>query len=470
MAKPVLYIIHGWTYTTEHWKKTLVTLEKLGIEPKMLNVPGLTAPSKAVWTIADYMKWADGQIPDGAVALGHSNGGRILLNLCSQNPAKLKHLILLDAAGVYEPSTKRDVARTLSKGMGFLKKVPGATKVWHKLTGSSDYARAPENMKKTLSNMLDSDRDLAIKKVTTPTSIIWGKADTTTPSRQAEKMRQELPNSTLEMHEGWTHAPYISHPEELARVIFRILKNPPRNPQVVDDTLSVSAAHALKRASGPVLSSDQDVNGVVPGAPTKLELKNGKISPAEKIVISEEDAAAIKYDTKPPKEEPKPTDVAEKSASANFKKAQTKASPQLDSTAVSASASLPKVDKKGLLFQKTHKRSASLSLKAKENDRKKKSLDHEKGAATVEKEENIPIVSGEVMTSERMPEDLKEQNKLEIARNAVSGLGLRKRMLGRKNSREKVDPKSKKVREAEIAPKMEASEMVDSTVTSEGAK
>ena len=75
-----LYIIHGWTYTTAPWTKTIELLKKSDIEVEMLHVPGLTSPSKKVWAIEDYVKWADQNIPDGAVALGHSNGGRILLN------------------------------------------------------------------------------------------------------------------------------------------------------------------------------------------------------------------------------------------------------------------------------------------------------------------------------------------------------------------------------------------------------
>ena len=101
-----LYIIHGWTYTVEPWKKTIELLREKGLSVKMLRVPGLTEESKKEFTIADYVKWADSEIPDGAIALGHSNGGRILLNLCAEKPEKLKYLILLDAAGVYEPSIK----------------------------------------------------------------------------------------------------------------------------------------------------------------------------------------------------------------------------------------------------------------------------------------------------------------------------------------------------------------------------
>ena len=133
-----LYIIHGWTYTTEPWAKTISLLRDYGWQVKMLHVPGLTEPSRKVWTIEDYVKWADRNIPDGAIALGHSNGGRILLNLCSQNSAKLRHLILLNSAGVYEVSKKRNLSRKASKVLAPLKRIKPLRKVVHKALGASD--------------------------------------------------------------------------------------------------------------------------------------------------------------------------------------------------------------------------------------------------------------------------------------------------------------------------------------------
>ena len=219
-----LYIIHGWTYTVAPWEKTIDILKKNGINVKMLNVPGLTTPSKKVWTIEEYVKWADQNLPDGAIALGHSNGGRILLNLCNTNMHKLKHLILLDAAGVYEPSRKRDFSRKMAKILAPLKKIKPLRKVVHKLLGASDYDRAPENMKQTLANMLDSDKFLDISKVTVPTTIVWGEADTITPLRQGKKMHEEIAGSTIITRKNWTHAPYIVDPEGLASVITKIME------------------------------------------------------------------------------------------------------------------------------------------------------------------------------------------------------------------------------------------------------
>ncbi|MBR3138839.1 alpha/beta hydrolase [Candidatus Saccharibacteria bacterium] len=219
-----LYIIHGWTYTIEPWKNTLAMLRDNDISVKMLRVPGLTEPSDKVYTIADYVKWAEKEIPDGAIALGHSNGGRILLNMCAKKPEKLKYLVLLDAAGIYEPTTKKKIVEKLAKIGKPLKKVPIIDKAFHKITGSTDYSRAPENMKITLANMLASDKDLDFSKVTTPTFILWGKKDTTTPPRQATMMYEKLPQAELKFYANWTHAPYISDPEGLARALTTLVK------------------------------------------------------------------------------------------------------------------------------------------------------------------------------------------------------------------------------------------------------
>lgn len=218
------YIIHGWTYTVEPWNRTLAILKHNGINVKMLHVPGLTEPSKKVYEIEDYVKWADANIPDGAIALGHSNGGRILLNLCSNKPGKLSNLILLDSAGVYEVTAKKRAVARLAKIGKPLKKIPVVDKAFHRFTGTTDYSKAPENMKQTLVNMLESDKNLKIENVSTPTFILWGKKDTTTPPRQATAIYEKLPHAELKFYANWTHAPYISDPEGLARALEKLVK------------------------------------------------------------------------------------------------------------------------------------------------------------------------------------------------------------------------------------------------------
>lgn len=219
-----LYIVHGWTYTVEPWKSTLKMLLDNGVNVKMLNVPGLTEKSDKEFKIEDYVEWADREIPDGAIALGHSNGGRILLNLCAKNPKKLKCLILLDAAGIYEPTKKKQIVERLAKIGRPFKTIPLINKVFHRLTGTTDYSRAPENMKRTLVNMLESDKHLDFSKITTPTYILWGKKDTTTPPRQATAMYEKLPHAELKFYANWTHAPYIADPSGVAKALTTLVR------------------------------------------------------------------------------------------------------------------------------------------------------------------------------------------------------------------------------------------------------
>jgi pimeloyl-ACP methyl ester carboxylesterase len=211
-----LYILHGWTYNPEPWLEVIKDLKKQGIEAELLRVPGLGEKSDEVFTIDDYVKWAKKKLPKGSIALGHSNGGRILLNLLSAEPDYLNGIILLDAAGVYEESKKRNASRKLSKIFSPLKKSKLARKVVHKVLGASDYENAPENMKQTLDNMIQSDKNLDIARVTTPTQIIWGSDDNITPLRQGKKMHELIKGSELTVKDGWRHSHYLVSTSELA--------------------------------------------------------------------------------------------------------------------------------------------------------------------------------------------------------------------------------------------------------------
>jgi pimeloyl-ACP methyl ester carboxylesterase len=74
-------------------------------------------------------------------------------------------------------------------------------------------------MKQTLHNMIISDKQLDPSRITTPTQIIWGAADCTTPLNQGKKLHQLIKGSKLIIQPDWPHAPYFKTPEELAQVI-----------------------------------------------------------------------------------------------------------------------------------------------------------------------------------------------------------------------------------------------------------
>ena len=76
-------------------------------------------------------------------------------------------------------------------------------------------------MKKTLTNMLDSDKNLDISGITTKTMLVWGSDDRMTPLRQGKKMHELLKNSKLTVKEGWRHSHYLKSTKETADEIAK---------------------------------------------------------------------------------------------------------------------------------------------------------------------------------------------------------------------------------------------------------
>ncbi len=220
-----LFIIHGWTYSLDKWTAICRLLKEAGFEPVLLKVPGLTAPSDKVWDMDGYVQWLDKQLAGEAapVVIGHSNGGRIALSYAQAHPGRLKHLILIDSAGVVNTrktrTAKLKTLKLLAKVGKVLTPIPGVKQTFYRVIGGQDYLQAPPNMKQTMQQMFEADNQLEFKRIDVPTTIIWGRDDSYTPLRDGQKMAAMLPDADLHVIDHARHAPFFSHPDEVIDVI-----------------------------------------------------------------------------------------------------------------------------------------------------------------------------------------------------------------------------------------------------------
>ena len=219
-------ILHGWTYSLEKWQTFLKLLKEKGIEPIMLNVPGLTSKDDNVWNIGDYVNWLK-EIVDKeknkVILIGHSNGGRIALNFAIKYPEKISNLILIDSAGIYHNelplALKRVIFKILAKLGKAFRNSSTIKNAFYKLTGENDYKDANPNMKQTMINLLNSDKLLRPKNIQVPTLIFWGKEDKIAPLSDGILMNKLIKNSKLEIIKNARHSPQYSHPDEVANII-----------------------------------------------------------------------------------------------------------------------------------------------------------------------------------------------------------------------------------------------------------
>ena len=225
----MLYILHGWSYSTEKWEPFLDLLEKSGVEYRMLKIPGLTAPLDQVWALDDYVYWLklEATSPQPTAILGHSNGGRIAAVFAAKYPHKVRKLILVDSAGIIHRDLKTLFKRTLFRTAAKIgKRITSRNLIrnlTYKLAGEQDYNRADPILKEAMLNLISQDLEPIFSKIKVPTLIVWGRDDRATPLSDGRKIHELIPGSKFQIIENAKHAPQFTHPKEVSEIITKIL-------------------------------------------------------------------------------------------------------------------------------------------------------------------------------------------------------------------------------------------------------
>lgn len=225
-----IYVLHGWTYSIDKWSQLIGELKEREIDSAMLKVPGLTDGLDEVWDIEDYAVWLGkvlnkekGQV----ILVGHSNGGRIASYYAFKNPEKVRRLILIDSAGIYHKHfsirAKRFLFKSAAKAGKKMRRFGILEDLLYKLARSSDYKIANPVMKKTMVNLIESDKEKFFAKVKVPTVIIWGENDRITPYADAKVMKEKIEGSKLYVIKDARHSPQFTHAEEVADIISRYI-------------------------------------------------------------------------------------------------------------------------------------------------------------------------------------------------------------------------------------------------------
>lgn len=166
--------------------------------------------------------------PSWTVA-GNSLGGWISAELALQWPEGVEQLVLLNAAGLYDPTgllyeTGRILSdpdvRTLKDFVGRAKARPPQDvpeRAWQEVVDSM----RSRPIKETFAAFRMEDvLDRRARGIRAPTAILWGNADKVVPVDMAVRMDKLIPDSTLEHIPDCGHLPQQECPAPVTKALF----------------------------------------------------------------------------------------------------------------------------------------------------------------------------------------------------------------------------------------------------------
>lgn len=214
-------LLHGWGANKESLNPVFNSL-KTTFRVICPDLPGFgeSDEPETPWSAKDYADFLKDFIKvldiEPFAALGHSNGGRILIKASDNfSPEKL---ILMDSAGIKKKHGPIYYTKVYSYKLGKkILKLPllnktGLYESFVKNAGSDDYKNSSPVMRATMSKLLSEDLTHMLPGIKSETLLIWGTLDTATPISDGRKMEKLIKGSGLVEITGGGHFSYLDNP------------------------------------------------------------------------------------------------------------------------------------------------------------------------------------------------------------------------------------------------------------------
>ena len=189
-GNPVI-LLHGWLATLETMRPIANDLSR-NFKVYLVDVVGFgksDLPEHPLKSddfgnfLRDFMEKLKIKSP---ILIGHSNGGRMIINAVGRGIVSAKKVVLIDSAGI---KPKRSLGYYVKiyfykVGKFFLNLLPNTKKIKsfkEKLrnnVGSSDYKASSNVLKETMKLIVNEDVTELLPKISVPTLLFWGTLDT----------------------------------------------------------------------------------------------------------------------------------------------------------------------------------------------------------------------------------------------------------------------------------------------------
>ena len=236
-GNPVI-LLHGWLANLETMRPVANSLSQ-NFKVYLVDIIGFgksELPDHPLNTndfgdfLAEFINKLDIKNP---ILIGHSNGGRTIINAVGRGIVSPRKVVLMDSAGLVpkrKPKYYMKVA-IFKAGKCILNKIPDIgifKKIKEKLfnnVGSEDYKTSAPVLRETMKIILNEDMSEMLPNIKVPTLLIWGTNDTATPIADAKKMESLIPDCGLVEYKGSGHFSYLENIQNCNVVLNEFFKN-----------------------------------------------------------------------------------------------------------------------------------------------------------------------------------------------------------------------------------------------------
>ena len=236
-GEPVVFL-HGWLTDLESMRPLTTNLAKTK-KIYLVDVVGFgksSLPKEPLNSedFAEFLKeFLDKLNIENPVLIGHSNGGRIIINAVGKNMVKAKKIVLIDSAGIKPKRpigyyAKISILKTGKLVLNLLPNTKNMKEFKERLrgkVGSSDYKASPTVLKDTMKIILNEDVKEILPNIKVPTLLIWGRLDNATPISDAKVMEKLIPNAGLVEYPYGSHFSYLENIENCKLVLDSFLNS-----------------------------------------------------------------------------------------------------------------------------------------------------------------------------------------------------------------------------------------------------
>lgn len=166
------------------------------------------------------------------ILIGHSNGGRIILNAVGRGLVNPRKIVLMDSAGLKPKRSLKYYVKVyfFKAGKNILNALPNTNFVeslrekLRSSVGSSDYQMSAPVLKDTMNIILNEDMREMLPNIKVPTLLIWGALDTATPISDAYEMEKAIPDAGLVTYPTGSHFAYLENIKNVNAVLNEFFK------------------------------------------------------------------------------------------------------------------------------------------------------------------------------------------------------------------------------------------------------